>query len=188
MLASTATVYRRSQGPLTEDSPSISSSLYATSKRSAELICEAYAGLVPCTALRLFTLRRPRPAAAAGGRSDRRRGSASGCPGRGKPRPQARPLYVGDAAAACGRQPRHRPGPHSRSSTPAAPSACPLGRRRVSRALRRDLQWSPEVEREPEGLVPGSSRARALRTRGDCLLPGGHPPHAGGAHQAAVAL
>ncbi len=56
VLASSATVYRASPQPLDESSPLDPRSLYGASKRGAELLCEAFSELVPCTALRLFTV------------------------------------------------------------------------------------------------------------------------------------
>lgn len=55
VLASTATVYRPSTEPLTETDPLTTGSLYAVSKVGAELLCEAFSEVVPCTTLRLFT-------------------------------------------------------------------------------------------------------------------------------------
>jgi UDP-glucose 4-epimerase len=59
VLASTATVYRASVEPLGEDAPLNPHSLYGASKRSAELLCEAFSEIVPSTALRLFTVYGP---------------------------------------------------------------------------------------------------------------------------------
>ena len=59
VLASSATVYRASAEPLGEDAPLDPHSLYGASKRSAELLCEAFSEIVPCTALRLFTVYGP---------------------------------------------------------------------------------------------------------------------------------
>jgi nucleoside-diphosphate-sugar epimerase len=56
VLASTATVYRRSDQPLSEDAPIDCPSLYAASKRSAELLVRPYATWLSCHALRLFTV------------------------------------------------------------------------------------------------------------------------------------
>jgi nucleoside-diphosphate-sugar epimerase len=55
VLASTATLYRRSKQPLTEDFPLDTSSLYAASKRSAELLLEPYTDFFSCRAPRIFT-------------------------------------------------------------------------------------------------------------------------------------
>jgi nucleoside-diphosphate-sugar epimerase len=55
VLASTATVYRPSSEPLSETDPLTTGSLYAASKLAAELLCEAFSEIIPCTALRLFT-------------------------------------------------------------------------------------------------------------------------------------
>ncbi len=54
-LASTATVYRPGPEPLAEDAPLDPAGIYAASKRSAELLAGAYAPLLPCRALRIFT-------------------------------------------------------------------------------------------------------------------------------------
>lgn len=55
LLASTATVYRPGPAPLREDAPTRCRSIYAASKRSAELLATPYAALLPCRALRVFT-------------------------------------------------------------------------------------------------------------------------------------
>lgn len=55
VLASSASVYRRSDEPLAEDAPLDCSSLYEASKLSAELLVQAYAERVPGIALRIFT-------------------------------------------------------------------------------------------------------------------------------------
>lgn len=55
LLASTATVYRPGPAPLREDAPVRTRSIYGASKRSAELLAEPYAALLPCRALRIFT-------------------------------------------------------------------------------------------------------------------------------------
>jgi nucleoside-diphosphate-sugar epimerase len=55
-LASTATVYRPSPRPLAEDAPTDPHGIYAARKRSAELLCEPYAALLGCRALRVFTV------------------------------------------------------------------------------------------------------------------------------------
>jgi UDP-glucose 4-epimerase len=56
VLASTATVYRPSAEPLSEDAPIDCPSLYAASKRSAELLARPYASWLSCHVLRLFTV------------------------------------------------------------------------------------------------------------------------------------
>ena len=56
VLASTATVYRRSDEPLSEDAPIECPSLYAASKRSAEVLARPYASWLSCHVLRLFTV------------------------------------------------------------------------------------------------------------------------------------
>jgi nucleoside-diphosphate-sugar epimerase len=55
LLASTATVYEPRPEPLTEDAPVRVRSIYAASKRSAELLAIPYAALLPVRALRIFT-------------------------------------------------------------------------------------------------------------------------------------
>lgn len=55
VLASTATVYRPAGEPLAETSPLEPDSMYAASKRSAELLLGPYEEVLPSTALRLFT-------------------------------------------------------------------------------------------------------------------------------------
>ncbi len=58
LLASTATVYRPGgpgSPPLREDGPVRCRSIYAASKRSAELLCAPYAAVLPVRALRIFT-------------------------------------------------------------------------------------------------------------------------------------
>jgi nucleoside-diphosphate-sugar epimerase len=55
LLASTATVYRPAAEPLREDAPTRIRSIYAASKRSAELLATPYAAQLPCRALRIFT-------------------------------------------------------------------------------------------------------------------------------------
>jgi UDP-glucose 4-epimerase len=55
LLASTATVYEPRPQPLTEDAPVRVRSIYAASKRSAELLAIPYAAQVPVRALRIFT-------------------------------------------------------------------------------------------------------------------------------------
>jgi UDP-glucose 4-epimerase len=55
LLASTATIYRPAEEPLTEDAELRCRSIYATSKRSAELLTIPYARLLACRALRIFT-------------------------------------------------------------------------------------------------------------------------------------
>jgi UDP-glucose 4-epimerase len=58
LLASTATVYRPSAvgtAPLREDDEVRCRSIYAASKRSAELLCTPYSALLPTRALRIFT-------------------------------------------------------------------------------------------------------------------------------------
>jgi nucleoside-diphosphate-sugar epimerase len=55
LLASTATVYEPRPQPLTEDAPVRCRSIYSASKRSAELLAEPYARLLPTRALRIFT-------------------------------------------------------------------------------------------------------------------------------------
>jgi nucleoside-diphosphate-sugar epimerase len=55
LLASTATVYEPLPRPLREDDPVRVRSIYATSKRSAELLAVPYAALLPVRALRIFT-------------------------------------------------------------------------------------------------------------------------------------
>jgi dTDP-glucose 4,6-dehydratase len=55
LLASTATVYEPRSEPLTEDAPVRVRSIYAASKRSAELLAIPYAAQVPVRALRIFT-------------------------------------------------------------------------------------------------------------------------------------
>jgi nucleoside-diphosphate-sugar epimerase len=55
LLASTATVYEPRPTPLTEDAPVRVRSIYAASKRSAELLATPYAAQVPVRALRIFT-------------------------------------------------------------------------------------------------------------------------------------
>lgn len=55
LLASTATVYAHSTEPLTEDAPLDTSSMYAATKRSAELLAGAYAEHVPVRIARIFT-------------------------------------------------------------------------------------------------------------------------------------
>jgi UDP-glucose 4-epimerase len=62
VLASTATVYRRSPDPIAEDGPLDSSSVYAVSKQRAEQQLGDYAGRLNAVALRLFTAYgRPQP-------------------------------------------------------------------------------------------------------------------------------
>lgn len=55
LLASTATVYEPRPEPLDEDAPVRVRSIYAASKRSAELLAMPYAAQVPVRALRIFT-------------------------------------------------------------------------------------------------------------------------------------
>lgn len=55
LLASTATVYEPRPQPLTEDAPVRVRSIYAASKRSAELLAIPYAARLPVRALRIFT-------------------------------------------------------------------------------------------------------------------------------------
>ncbi len=55
LLASTATVYEPRPAPLDEDAPVRVRSIYAASKRSAELLAVPYATRVPVRALRIFT-------------------------------------------------------------------------------------------------------------------------------------
>jgi nucleoside-diphosphate-sugar epimerase len=55
LLASTATVYEPRPEPLTEESPVRVRSIYAASKRSAELLATPYAAQLPVRALRIFT-------------------------------------------------------------------------------------------------------------------------------------
>jgi nucleoside-diphosphate-sugar epimerase len=55
LLASTATVYEPGPQPLTEDAPVRVRSIYAASKRSAELLASPYAAHLPVRALRIFT-------------------------------------------------------------------------------------------------------------------------------------
>jgi UDP-glucose 4-epimerase len=55
LLASTATVYEPSPQPLAEDAPVRVRSVYAASKRSAELLAIPYAAQLPVRALRIFT-------------------------------------------------------------------------------------------------------------------------------------
>lgn len=55
VLASTATVYRPSADPLAEDSELDHGSLYAASKRGAELLLGPYADLLSCWGMRIFT-------------------------------------------------------------------------------------------------------------------------------------
>jgi nucleoside-diphosphate-sugar epimerase len=55
LLASTATVYEPRPAPLREDAPVRCRSIYAASKRSAELLAAPYATLMPVRALRIFT-------------------------------------------------------------------------------------------------------------------------------------
>jgi nucleoside-diphosphate-sugar epimerase len=55
LLASTATVYQPRPEPLTETAPVRVRSIYAASKRSAELLAVPYAAHLPVRALRIFT-------------------------------------------------------------------------------------------------------------------------------------
>lgn len=55
LLASTATVYEPRPEPLREDAPVRVRSIYAASKRSAELLATPYASQLPVRALRVFT-------------------------------------------------------------------------------------------------------------------------------------
>jgi UDP-glucose 4-epimerase len=58
LLASTATIYRPAAvgtAPLREDDEIRCRSIYAASKRSAELLCTPYSALLPTRALRIFT-------------------------------------------------------------------------------------------------------------------------------------
>lgn len=55
VMASTATVYRPAAGPIAESDPLDCDSMYAASKRSAELLMGPYAEVLSATALRLFT-------------------------------------------------------------------------------------------------------------------------------------
>ena len=59
VLASTASLYARSDRPLREDSELDCSSFYPAAKRSAELLVGAYGGLLSGLALRIFTLYGP---------------------------------------------------------------------------------------------------------------------------------
>ncbi len=59
VLASTATLYARSQAPLAEDAELDCSSFYGASKRSAELLVNAYGELLSGLVLRIFTLYGP---------------------------------------------------------------------------------------------------------------------------------
>jgi len=55
LLASTATIYQPRPLPLSEDAPTRVRSIYAASKRSAELLAIPYAAQLPVRALRIFT-------------------------------------------------------------------------------------------------------------------------------------
>ncbi|HYI36488.1 MAG TPA: NAD(P)-dependent oxidoreductase [Thermoleophilaceae bacterium] len=56
LLASTATVYQPQSRPLAENDPLDCSTLYAASKRSAELLAGSYAGTTASRVLRFFTV------------------------------------------------------------------------------------------------------------------------------------
>jgi nucleoside-diphosphate-sugar epimerase len=56
VLASTGTVYRPSELALTEDAPIDPTSIYAVSKRCAELLTVPYRDLLHCRVLRVFTV------------------------------------------------------------------------------------------------------------------------------------
>ncbi len=55
VMASTATIYRPAVAPISEDGALDIDSMYAASKRSAELLMRPYSELLSATALRLFT-------------------------------------------------------------------------------------------------------------------------------------
>ena len=55
LFTSTATVYRTSHDPIAEDAPLCTRSVYATSKRAAELLIEPYRETFGCRVLRIFT-------------------------------------------------------------------------------------------------------------------------------------
>lgn len=59
VLASTGTVYRPSELALTEDAPIDPRSMYAVTKRCAELLTVPYGDLLHCRVLRLFTVYGP---------------------------------------------------------------------------------------------------------------------------------
>jgi UDP-glucose 4-epimerase len=59
ILASSANVYRRSEGSLREDAVTEPRTFYARSKRAAELLLTSYADFFHCVVLRLFTVYGP---------------------------------------------------------------------------------------------------------------------------------
>jgi UDP-glucose 4-epimerase len=165
LLASTATVYERSSEPLTEESPLDCSSLYAASKRSAELLGQAFGDDLSCLALRIFTVY----GAGQRGRlvSDlvERVGAGEPVQVQGERGLLLSPIHVDDVAATL------RAAVEAGADSPGfeianVPGPQALGIREIAEEIGKALGTEPELEltggEEPGGLVAGRSKLEGL--------------------------
>jgi UDP-glucose 4-epimerase len=164
VLASTATVYRRSHEPLTEDAPVDCPSLYAASKRSAELLTRPYASSLCCHVLRLFTVygegQRERLIA----RLVERVRAGEPVTVQGRRGLLLSPVYVDDVAAALVAAVEEQAGERFQVTNVGGPES--LGVREIAETLGRILRREPRLHfddgDEPGGYVADISRLSSV--------------------------
>ena len=162
VLASTATVYRHSPGPIAEDGALETSSVYAASKRNAELLLGAYSSLLDALALRLFTAYgRPQPGRLIWELTRKVRGGEA-VQVQGERGLLLSPIHADDVAGAIAAALERDSGPGSEVLNVGGAES--LGIREIAETIAEVVGREAVIEQvdgpEPGGLVADGNRAR----------------------------